>query len=147
MCSQECLWAIRAILMCVNMAVPVSGCPLGLQQLRRKEKKIHKEPVFPKRNVLEGTITSAQKKKKKFVWNFLLCCFVHCPHLKKCYKTGSHWQTKSPRQRVKETRWVGFNRDKVKATLARAYSLFYKNSGIEITWLSPNIDILIHFCI
>lgn len=31
------------------------------------------------------------------------------------------------------------------ATLARAYSLFYKNSGIEITWLSLNIDILIHF--
>lgn len=83
----------------------------------------------------------------KFVWNFLLRCFIHCPHLKKCYKTGSHWQTKSPRRQVKEIVWVKLNGDKATATLARAYSLFYKNSGIEITWLSPDIDILIHFCI
>lgn len=49
--------------------------------------------------------------------------------------------------KVKDTAWVKLNRDKLMATLARAYSLFYKNSGIEITWLSPNIDMSIHFCI
>lgn len=56
---------------------------------------------------------------------------------KKCYKTGSHWQTKSPRRQVKQGQ-----------TPVRAYySLFYKNSGIEITWSSPDTDISIHFCI
>lgn len=40
----------------------------------KRKKKIHKEPVFPKRNVLEGTITSAQKKKKKSL--FEIFCFV-----------------------------------------------------------------------
>lgn len=42
----------------VNMAVPISDCPHLKSNIG---KKIHEEPVFPKRNVLQGTITSAHK--------------------------------------------------------------------------------------
>lgn len=116
------------------MAAPSSGCPVGLQLVGGKKS------TMKQRSLREMCWWEQSRQRTKCVWNFLL----HCPHLKKSYKTGSHWLTKSPRQQVK---WVELNRDKVTATLARAYSLFYKNSGIEITWLSPNNDILIRFCI
>lgn len=125
------------------MAVPMSGCPLGLQHLKKKKKNPRGNSVPKEKCAGRNNHFSTQSLFEIFC--FVVLYTVHT--FKKCYKTGSHWQTKSPRQQVKEIIWVKLNGDKVMATLTRAYSLFYKNSGIEITSLSPNIDILIHFCI
>lgn len=60
----------------VNMAVPISGCPRIPTSGEKKQKtnkktkktkqKVHMEQVFPLRNVLQGTITSAHKVCLKF---------------------------------------------------------------------------------
>lgn len=126
------------------MAVPISGCPSGTPTFEKKKKRIHQEPSVPKEKCAGGNNHfSAQSLFEIFC--FVVLYTVHT--LKNVIKLEATGRPKSPRQQVREIVWVKLNGDKETATFARAYSLFYKNSGIEITSLSPNIDILIHFSV
>lgn len=115
-------------------------CIRGVEVERGKKESTSK-PVFPKRSVPEGTTTSAHESFVNF-FSFCLIVFVHCPHLlqnvRKLEATARQIKSETTGQR---------DRMCVRGLTKMAtptYSLFYKNSGIEITSSSPNIDISIH---
>lgn len=107
---------------------------------KKKKKRVHlvipKQPSerSQRRNVLEGT--SALKVWKFFAWLF----FIRRPRFyQNVIKLEATVKQRNCRQQVRRQCGLKYT----DATLVRAYCLLYKNSCIEITKSSLDIDILV----
>lgn len=121
------------------MAVPMSGCPLGLQCLKTKNAR---GTSIPKKKCAGGNNHFNTQSL------FEIFCFVDLNIVHTLKKNVIKLEA-TGRQKVldNKSKRVKLNGDKSNGHTYTCLFFFYKNSGIEITLLSPNIDILIHFCI